>query len=60
MDSTTTANAPIAAPDPSAGPMESKPEMCHSHRYDNTPLRNNVVTATAELMSVIRMRVIGR
>jgi hypothetical protein len=59
-DSTKTANAPIAAPEPSAGPIESKPEMCHRHRYDNAPLRNSVVTATAELMSATRIRVIGR
>ena len=59
-DSTKTANAPIAAPEPSAGLMESKPEMCHRHRYDNAPLRNSVVTATAEPMSATCIRVIGQ
>ena len=60
IDFTNTANAPIAAPEPSAEPMESKPQMCHRHRYDNAPLRNSVVTATAELTSATRIRVIGR
>lgn len=57
---TTTANAPIAAPEPSAGTIESKPERCQKHSYAKAPLRNSVEIAAAELMMAIRVVVTSR